>query len=145
MRLIQNVKFPVSLMLSEKPTGGNPYEMLDILTGGVVEEIGKPSFTPTGRLSIGARLGDPETGRVVFLQAFGENAKKVANELKKGDVVHAVGERRTYRGATQFRLITLLGDAPIVTNERYEGQSEHTPATEADLMLTAPAIDDEQV
>lgn len=136
MRLIQAVKFPLSVLIAETETGGNPYEMLDVLTDAVVEEIGKPGFTETGKLSCGARVGDPRTGRVVFVQAFGENAKIVNMNLRKGDVIHATGERRQWNGATTFRLIELLEEAPKVENGRFVG-AKREPVTDADLIPAA--------
>lgn len=135
MRLVQNVKFPVSLLVSESKTEGNPFEMYDILSGGTVEKIGAPAWTETGKLSAGARIGDPTTGRVVFLNGLGENAKLIKN-LRIGDVVHAVGERRMFNGAVTFRLIGFLEEAPIIEHGRFISNKEAVPA-EHDYAVSA--------
>lgn len=138
MRLIQNVKFPVSVLLSESQTEGNPFEMYDILTGAVVEKVGAAAWTETGKLSAGARVGDPSTGRVVFLNGLGENAKAIS-QLAKGDVIHAIGERRMFNGGVNFRLVGFLEEAPIVEYGRFKGTVK-TPATD---LNAPPAIEDE--
>lgn len=144
MRLIQNVKFPVSILLASNETSGNPFEQFDVLTDAVVEAVGAAGFTKNQRLSCGARVSDAQTGKVVFLQGFAENAKLILN-LKAGDVIHARGERKMMKGpngAISFNLDMFLDEAPIIMNGRF-AESKKTPA-DADV-LDPLAVEDEEL